>query len=73
MITLLSNVLKRNRVEVLLAEDDADTLIVKTALRYALARDVEVKTLMLFVSSSLDSPLLENELQLVCINQSWNF
>ena len=30
-------------MEVLLAEDDADTLIVKTALRYALARDVEVR------------------------------
>ena len=43
MILLLSDVLGRNGVEVLLAEDDADTLIVKTALRYALARDVEVR------------------------------
>ena len=41
MIPLLSDVLGRNGVEVLLAEADADTLIVKTALRYALPRDVE--------------------------------
>ena len=37
MILLLSDVLGRNAVEVLLAEDDAATLIVKTSLRYALA------------------------------------
>ena len=43
MILLLSDALGRNWVEVLLAEDDADTLIVKTALRYGLARDVEVR------------------------------
>ena len=42
-ILLLSDVLGRNGVEVFLAEDDDDTLIVKTALRYALARDVEVR------------------------------
>ena len=30
-------------MEVFLAEDDDDTLIVKTALRYALAIDVEVR------------------------------
>ena len=48
---LLSDVLGRNGVKSsLLAEDDADTLIVKTALRYALARDVELKTLISFVS-----------------------
>ena len=34
MILQLSDVLGRNGVEVLLAEDDADTLIVKTALGY---------------------------------------
>ena len=38
IILLLLDVLGRNGVEVLLAEDDVDTLIAKTALRYGLAR-----------------------------------
>ena len=42
MILLLSDVLGRNGLEVLRAEDHANIMIVKTALRYALARDVEV-------------------------------
>ena len=43
MILLPSDALGRNGVEVLLAEDDADTLIVKTASRYGLARDVAAR------------------------------
>ena len=44
MILLLPDVLGRNGMEVLLADDDADTLIVKTDLsRNGLARDVEVR------------------------------
>ena len=44
MILLLPDVLGRNGMEVLLADDDADTLIVNTDLsRNGLARDVEVR------------------------------
>ena len=43
LILLLSDVFQSNGVEVLLADDDADTLNVKTAVRYSLATDVEVR------------------------------
>ena len=40
LISLQSDVFQANGVEVLIAEDDADTLIVKTALRYGITKDV---------------------------------
>lgn len=43
LILLLSDVLQSNGVEVLHANDDADTLIAKTAIRYGLNKDVEVR------------------------------
>ena len=43
LISLLSDVFQANGVEVLIAEDDADTLIVKTAIRYGITKDVEVR------------------------------
>jgi hypothetical protein len=43
MIQLLSDFFQTSGIEVLLANDDADTLIVATALRYGLTRNVEVR------------------------------
>ena len=43
MIQLLSHFFQTSGIEVLLANDDADTLIVATALRYGLTRNVEVR------------------------------
>ena len=42
---LLSDVVGRYGVEVLLAKDDADTLIVKTSLRYGFGKVNNLKTL----------------------------
>ena len=40
LILLLSDVFGSNVVEVLIADDDADSLIVKTTLRHGLTKDV---------------------------------
>ena len=43
LILLLSTVFTSNGIEVLIADDNADTLIVKTAIRHGQIKDVEVR------------------------------
>ena len=43
LIVVLSTVFRSNDIEVLIAEDDADNLIIKTAIRHGQIKDVEIR------------------------------
>ena len=72
LISLLSDVFQASGVEVLIAENDADTLIVKTAIIYGITKDVEVRVedTAHCCYLSLDSSLSNNESLSVRNNQS---